>query len=70
MTKTKWNRSEDGNVRSKDGRFEVEALFCGCETAQCYRLADTAGSGGGVFDTQRDAKHAADNVVTSERMGR
>lgn len=56
----KWNRSEDGYVTSKCGRFHIDPLFMGCTTAQAYHL-----NGVGYYNTQREAKVAAESLVAS-----
>jgi hypothetical protein len=58
-----WNRSEDGFVESKDGRFEIEPLFIGRTTPQEYVLflvrRDESRRQIGIYDTHAEAKYAA-----------
>ena len=72
MTQTqtiKWNRSENGFVTSKCGRFSVDPLFMGCETAQAYEVFDCSPTGKRIarfLNTQREAKQAAQDFLDHE----
>jgi hypothetical protein len=69
MADIKWNKSDDGYVSSKCGRFDIEPIFMGRTTAQCFRImfrppfTDKRVEVGKYIDTQRDAKVAAEDFL-------
>jgi hypothetical protein len=71
MTQIKWNRSEQGCISSKCGRFEIEPIFMGRTTAQAFHLYfyPTVGDAKSrqlvakYCDTQREGKERAENFL-------
>lgn len=67
----RWNRSEEGFVESKDGRWWICPLFIGRTTPQGYELWDNSRPQGekrvsGLLNTQADAKRAAERKLQKE----
>lgn len=64
----KWNRSEEGSVSSKCGRYDIEPIFMGRTTAQAFHLYHYTVVGDGktreklamYCNTQREAKERAE----------
>lgn len=70
----RWNRSDDGCIEEKSGRFRIEPVFCGRTRPIGYTLHDD-GEDATIFgwkptvcvDTQADGKAEAQRRVNSEQ---
>jgi len=69
----KWERSEEGYVDSKCGRFEIVPLFCGTTRPQYYEMYYTdpvmltRRRVVGLADTQRSCKDEVEDFLIRER---
>lgn len=64
----KWNRSNEGFVESKCGRFTISPEYWGRESAQSYELKEKqTGKRYRFQDTQSVAKSKADFITVQEK---
>jgi hypothetical protein len=63
--KIKWQRSEDGFVTSKCGRYKIKPQFAGRVQPIWYQIEDTLPGGHGMAtkDTQKDCKEWVEQQV-------
>lgn len=70
----KWNRSDEGYVDSKCGRFDIEPLYCGTTRPQYYRcyytdpvtLSRTRVCG--LADTQTECKEEVEDFCNRQGL--
>jgi hypothetical protein len=65
MSNVKWGRANDGFVSSKDGRWRITPLYCGCVNPQFYELWFNDKLVSGSNSTQREAKEEAERYLAS-----
>lgn len=65
----KWNRSEDGYVDSKCGRFQIRPLFCGRTRPIWFLATDTTTTNkkSSYCNTQKEAKEWSETLWLKEQ---
>jgi hypothetical protein len=59
----RWKRARDGFVESRDGRWRIEPLYCGCTRPQVFELLRDGVRVASYCSTQREAKDAAEQIM-------
>ncbi len=60
----RWKRATGGFVLSRDGRWQIVPLYCGCTRPQLYDLLCDGHVVSGYHANQREAKESAEWLVT------